>query len=339
MEGSSKSKFLIRLIVIAAVLGILSVGLAQKVVVVTTTTVITLPGTTKTTVIKKPGTTGVVTVVHGGYKFVYAEMKPDQECVIVVEGEPKAVMTMPGVSFPGVTTTYTIPATVYETTITRVEGGSTITTTGMDLVTVETTVKMGPVTTVIVMPIPIYGTIKEYCKRITVTIINRFEASEPATIVLKLPGTTYKGTVVTMPPLPFTGRVTATKTITKPGATYTTTMEEAGVTSVKTVKEPGTTITKTITVPGKTITKKTVYTTTLSETSKPAKPTKPPKPTKTKPPKPPKPHETVTSETTTAAAAFGGLTTTMLVIAAIAIAAVVAVIVAFLVRRPRSPGT
>jgi len=339
LSGSPRSGLLIRLIVIAAVLGILSVGMAQKVVVVTTTTVITLPGTTKTTVIKKPGTTGVITVVHGGYRFVYAEMRPDQECVIVIEGEPKTVMTIPGMSFPGVTTAYTIPATVYETTITRVEGGSTITTTGMDLVTVKTTMKMGPVTTVIAMPIPIYGTIKEYCKRITVTIINRFEASEPTTIVLAVPGITFKGTVVTMPPLPITGRVTATKTTTKPGTTYTTTMEKAGVTSVKTVKEPGTTITKTIVVPGKTITKKTVYTTTLSETSKPAKPTKPPKPTKTKPPKPPKPHETVTSETTTTAAAFGGLTTTMLVIAAIAIAAVIAVIVAFLVRRPRSPGT
>lgn len=109
---------------------------------VTTTTVITLPETTKTTIITKPGTTGVVTVVHGGFRIIHIEKRPDQECIIVVEGEPKSVITIPGASFPGMTTVYTIPQTVYELTLTQVEGGTTLTRTGVDYVTVETTISM-----------------------------------------------------------------------------------------------------------------------------------------------------------------------------------------------------
>lgn len=189
------------------------------------------------------------------------------------------------------------------------------------------------------IPLPIYGEIIEYCERITITIINRFEASEPMTQRIAFPGLTFKGTVVTMPTLLVTGRVTATKTTTKPGTTYTTTIEKAGTTVIKTVEEPGRTITKTITLPAKTVTKKVVYTTALSE-SKPPQETV--KPTPTKPAKPPKPTKPATKTPTTTTAAgmeFGGLFTLMLVVAAIVVAAVITVVVVLVTRRPRAPRT
>ena len=323
---ASKNKVLVQIIVVAVVLGLLSIGIAQKVIVVTTTTVITLPGTTKVTTIVKPGTTSVATIVHGGYRIVRIEMRPDQECVIVVEGEPRSVITVPGASFPGTTAVYTIPKTVYETTITRVEGGTTLVTTGADFATMETTIKIGPITTVMMVPVPIYGEIREYCQRITITIVNRFEVNEPTTWVVAFPGFTFKGTVVTIPTLLITGPITVTRTTTKPGTTYTTTIEKAGTTVVKTVKRPGTTITKTITLPAKTVTKKVVYTTTISEEI--TKPPKPPKPTTTTP--------TTTTTTTAAAIEFGGLFTILLVVIAIVIAAAIAIVVVLLTRRPRA---
>lgn len=340
LEGASRSRILVQVVVIAVVLGLLSIGIAQKVIVVTTTTVITLPETTKVTTITKPGTTGVMTIVQGGYRLIHIEKRPDQECVIVIEAEPKSVVTIPGASFPGTTAVYTIPKTVYEVTLTRVEGGTTLVTTGVDYVTVETTISVGPVSTVMAVPVPVYGEFREYCQRITVTIIDRFEVNAPMTQKIIFPGFTFEGTVVTMPTLFITNPVTATKTTTRPGTTYTTTIEEAGTTVVKTVKRPGTVITKTITLPAKTVTKKVVYTTTLSESKPPEEtvkptPTKPPKPTK---PKPTKPHIT-TATTTAAGVEFGGLFTLMLVAAAIVVAAVIAVVVVLVTRRPKAPGT
>ena len=346
MEKDARSKILVQAIVITLVLAFLSIGVAQKVIRVTTTTVITLPGTTKVTTITKPGTTGVVTVVHGGYRVVHIEMRPDQECIIVVEGEPVSVVTIPGASFPGTTAVYTIPGTVYETTITRVEGGTTRTTTGFEFLTMTAKTSMGPVTLTMTIPAPIYGKIMEYCKRITITMIDRFEASEPMTIAFKLPGFTFKGRVITMPTLLITGSITATKTTTRPGMTYTTTIERAGTTMVKTVSAPGTTITKTITHPPKTITKKIVYTTTISgkpptETTKPAKPPKPkPKPPKPTKPKPSRPSPKLTpSPTTTAAAWILGLPTFMLmaVIIIIIVVVVIAAVAISLSKRPRTP--
>jgi len=349
LEKDARSRILVQVVVITLVLAFLSIGVAQKVIRVTTTTIITVPGTTKVTTITKPGTTGVLTVVHGGYRVIHIEMRPDQECVIVVEGEPVSVVTIPGVSFPGTTAVYTIPKTVYETTITRVEGGTTRTTTGFEFLTMTAKTAMGPVTMTMTIPAPIYGKIIEYCKRITVTVIDRFEASEPMTIAFRLPGFTLKGRVVTMPTLLVTGSVTATKTTTRPGTTLTTTIEKAGTTMVKTVSAPGTTITKTITIPPKTVTKKIVYTTTISgkpstETTKPAKPPKtkpkPPSPPKSskphKPPSPPKPKPTPTP-TTTAAAGILGLPTFMLMAIIVIVAVAVMAVAIYFLRRPRTP--
>ena len=266
MGLASRSRLPAQLAIIAIVLGFLSVGIAQQVKVVTTTTVITIPGTTEVVTVTKPGTTGAATLVRGGYKFIYIEKSPDQECVIVVEGQPKTVVTIPGVSFPGMTTVFTIPKTVYETTLTRIEGGTTETRTGVEYLTLETTATMGPVTTVIAIPMPVYGIIKEYCEQITVVMVNRFEASEPMTQTIAIPGFTQEGTVMTIPTMPFTMALTVTKTVTKPGTTYTTTIENPGTTIITTVSAPGVTTLTTITSPPQTITKTITYTTTLSGT-------------------------------------------------------------------------
>jgi len=330
LNKGSRSKILVQVVVITIALALLSIGVAQKVIRVTTTTVITLPGTTKTVFITKPGTTQVMTVVHGGYRIIHIEMRPDQECVIVVEGEPVSVVTIPGASFPGTTAVYTIPKTVYETTITQVEGGTTRTTTGFEYFTVTSEVAMGPVTMTMTIPAPIYGKIMEYCKRITITMINRFEVNEPMTVVFRLPGFTFKGSVITMPTLLFTGSVTATNTVTRLGTTYTTTIEKAGTTMIKTMTVPGTTMTKTIVLPPKTITKKIVYTTTISG-KPPTETTKPIKPPKTKPKPTPSP------TTTAAAGVFGGLPTFMLMAIVIVIVVVIAAVAVFFMKRPRTP--
>ncbi|MCD6420925.1 MAG: hypothetical protein J7L17_00755 [Thaumarchaeota archaeon] len=273
MGLASRSRLPAQLAIIAIILGFLSVGIAQQVKVVTTTTVITIPGTTKVVTVTKPGTTGAATVVQGGYKLVYVEMRPDQECVVAVEGEPKTVVTIPGVSFPGVTTVFTIPKTVYETTLTRIEGGTTETRTGVEYLTLATTATMGPATTVIAIPMPVYGIIKEHCEQITVVVVNRFEASEPMTQTIAIPGFTQEGTVITIPAMPFTMALTATKTVTKPGTTYTTTIENPGTTVITTVSAPGTTMLTTMTYPPRTITKTLTYTTTLGETKSTTKTT------------------------------------------------------------------
>jgi len=328
MDERSRRRLLIHLVVIFGVLGFLSIGIAQQVITTTTTTVITLPATTKVITVTKPGTTAVTEIVHGGYRVVYIEMRPNQECVIVVEGEPRSVMTIPGASYPGTTVVYTIPKTVYETTITRVEGGTTRTTTGFEFVTVSVVTKLGPVTMTMTVPAPIYGEIKEYCKVITVTVINRFEAPEPMTIRVAIPGFTFKGTVVTMPTLFITGSVTATRTTVIPGTTYTTTIQKTGTTVLTTMTVPGTTVVKTVTLPPKTITKTITYKTTIS---------KPPTKTETatKPPKP-KPTKTITSETTTTEKAAAGIPMTLLIIIAAAVAIVIVIAVVLLTRRPRT---
>ena len=327
MGLGSRSRLPVQLVIIAIVLGFLSVGIAQQVKVVTTTTVITIPGTTEVVTVTKPGTTGAATVVQGGYKFIYVEMRPDQECVVVVEGEPKTVVTIPGVSFPGVTTVFTIPKTVYETTLTRIEGGTTETRTGVEYLTLATTATMGPVTTVIAIPMPVYGVIKEYCEQITVVMVNRFEASEPMTQMIAIPGFTYEGTVMTIPTMPFTMALTATKTVTKSGTTYTTTIENPGTTIITTISTPGATTVTTITSPARTITKTIIYTTTLSGTKSTTKTV-----------------ATAASPTSmTPATGVGGrigfdiFSMLTVVIVAAMVAAAIAAIAALITKRPRSP--
>lgn len=258
-----------QLILIFFVFGVFSIGIAQQVITTTTTTVITLPAKTTTTVISQAGTTEVKTIIQGGYRIVHIEMRPDQKCVVVIEGAPQSIMTVPGATVPGTTTRIVIPATSYKTAITRVEGGTTLTTTGMRMVELKTTISKGPVTTTIAIPVPLYGKIMEYCEAITVKIVDSFEVKEPVTLSITFPGFTFSGTTITMPTLLISGSTTVTETTTKPGTTYTTTIEEEGKTMVTTVTLPEVLETKTITLPGKTVTKTITYTTTLPESGTP----------------------------------------------------------------------
>jgi len=208
------------------VLGVISIGIGQQVVTTTTTTVITQPGTTYTTVISESGTTLIETLVKGGYRIIYAEARPDQECVLVVEATPVTVVAIPGMTINPTTIMYMIPATAYETTMTKVEGGSTVTTTGGTVLTKVLTTSMGPVTTEFTMPIPVSGKIVEYCKVITVTLVYRYEASQEIAATITAPGYTFEGTVMTYPTVFLTETVTETITTTRPGTTYTETYEE-----------------------------------------------------------------------------------------------------------------
>jgi len=260
-------KTLLSLVLAISVLGVISIGSGQQVVTTTTTTVITQPGTTYTTVISEPGTTLIETLVKGGYRIIYAEARPDQECVLVVEATPVTVVTIPGMTINPTTIMYTIPATTYETTMTKVEGGSTVTTTGGTVLTKVLTTSIGPVTTEFTMPIPVSGKIVEYCKVITVTLVYRYDASQEIVATITAPGYTFEGTVMTYPTVFLTEPVTETITTTRPGTTYTETYEEKPETIVTTITKPGTTKTETIVSPGSTVTKTITYTTTLSEST------------------------------------------------------------------------
>lgn len=312
------------MVLIFTVLGILSIGIAQQVVITTTTTVITLPEKTTTTVISHAGTTETKTVILGAYKVVHAEIRPDQECVVVIKGEPQPVMKIPGTTIPGITTTMIIPTISYAMTITQVEGGTTLITTGARAVDVKTTMAMGPMTTVFAMPVVLYGEILEYCEKITVTIIDSFEVKEPMILSITLQGYTLAGMTLTVPEMPITGPMTMTETTTYPGTTYTTTIEEKGRAMVTTITLPEILETKTITLPGETITKTITYTTTLPGTGTP---------TKTEM------SGTETAKTTSVAAtattqAAEGIPTILLVIVAI-VAIVVILGIAFLKRLKR----
>lgn len=279
--------------------------------------------------ISRPGTTKTATIIHGGYRVIYIEKKPNQECVLMIEATPMTEITYPAVTIHGTTMIYTLPASTYETTLVRTEGGTTLTTTRPEVVERIITIGVSPAVVTVTAAVPVYGQVLEYCEVITVTIVNRIEASEGATVFIAFPGLTLKGTVVTLPTLLATQPVTTTKTTTKTGTTYTRTIEKSGQTTVKTIVFPGTTVTKTIIKPGKVITSTVTYTTTISkpltETTPPPKPpkktAKPPKP-----PKPPKPSETVTASTTQVVQEIP-MTLLLIVVVAIALVVVAAALI------------
>ena len=330
MRRKNFSKFFSPLILSLLILGTLSIGLSQQIITTSSTTLITIPETTLTTVISKPGTTKTITIVHGGYRVIYIEKRPNQECVLVVEGTPMKEITIPAATIPGTTIVYTLPASTYETTIIRTEGGTTLTTTRPEVVEQVVTVGVPPVVVTMTAPVPVYGEVLEHCQVITVTIINRIEASEGATVLVAFPGFTLKGTVFTIPTLLATQPVTTTKTTTKTGTTYTRTIERSGETTVKTIAFPGTTVTKTIVKSGKVITSIVTYVTTISKPlTQTTHPPKPPK--KTKPPKPPKPSKTITTSTTQAIQQIP--TTLLLILIAAAALIIVAAAIILLSRK------
>lgn len=278
------------LLIASLVLGFLAAGLAQQVVTTTTTRVTTIPGTTFTKVVTLPETIKTVTITEPSMKVVMIELRPNQECVIVMEATPVTVVTVPGITIPHSTIIYTVPAETYETVITLVEGGTTLTTSRFD--TIEAVVSMGggPITMVMTIPVPAYGEVMEYCERIVVTVRYSFEVGEPMTVTMVIPGFTMSGHVMTLPgTLLLTDVTTVTKTTTKPGTTFTTMFERSGAIKVKTITFTEKVETKTIRKPGKTITKTITRVITLPPTTQTnQKFTKPETVTKTAPPPLPK---------------------------------------------------
>lgn len=308
-----KRTILFRVILIFLIFGVISIGVAQQVVTTTTTTVVTVPGKTVTTVISQAGTTETKTIILGAYRLVHVEIRPDQECVLIIKGEPQSVISIQGTTVHGTTTVVTVPATNYAMTITQVEGGTTLRTTGMRAATVRTGVTMGPITTTFAIPVILYGEIIEHCERITITVIDVFVLKEPMTLSIAYPGYTFPGTTFTIPEMPVRGPITITETKTYPGTTYTTTIEEEGKTIVTTITIPEILETRTVVMPGETITKTITYTTTLPEVTMPEK-------TET-----PKSEAAKTPSATMAQAAEGDLTTLLIVVAVAAIVVVLGV--------------
>lgn len=307
----------VRVIAVAALLlGFLATGLAQQVITTTTTTLITLPGTSYTTTIELPGGNETITIQFPEYVYMRVEKHPDRVCTIVIS--PKKVLTATTVSWPD--TTITIPGTTVlasleltEPTYTRATtyevGGETMSYTSVEFYDYVSSTEIPGITTIIItLPIPVEAEIQRYCDVIEVVVEETLILeSVPATVMIggEFGGLTYTLTGYTAtitypipPELTETSLNPTTKTVTEPGTTmkYTTTVE--GSTYTTTIFMNATTITTVVTEPGSVITSTITYTTTVEETSKPTETT----PTKTTtkpppPPPPPKPPKTTTTQT------------------------------------------
>lgn len=324
---------ILRLTLLAALfIGVLAVGMGQQVITTTTTTVITLPGTTYTTTL--PSGTVPVTYIIPKYTVVQVYQRPDQVCVIVL----KPIQTEATViEIPG--GTYTFPGTTYETeiaeptvryTTTMVEGGGTTTTTGFTFVTAEIEITAGIFTTTLTIPAPVYGEIIESCEEITVLVEAELRVeSVPATIYFAFPGMTvaYPGMTMTLTALEGFTVPTTTFTETRNGTTYTTSYIFNATTLVTTMNYTGGTTV--IIEPGQVVTSTITYTTTIegTGTTPTATETTATKPTPPPPPPPPKKTETITGPIT-----FGGISLGTIIIAVSAVLILVGAIIMFFKR-------
>jgi len=264
-------------------LGVLATGVAQQVITTTTTTVITLPGTSYTTTMTLGGEMGEATVQYPGYIMINVEKRPDQTCIIVInpmEPPTEQVIEFPGqtIAMPGTTFVFSTVLTnpTFVTVGESVEEGYTTTRTGMDFYEFATTYSIDGFTTTVFMPIPVYGEIIESCESITVKFENTFILETvPATVFIAwgfpgttfiIPGTTYTVTQelgdMTVPP-------PTTKTTTRKGTTQTFSTSTPGTTYTTTVSMEPTTITTVIEEPGQVITSTITTVITIEETGSP----------------------------------------------------------------------
>ncbi|MCX8201082.1 MAG: hypothetical protein N3H84_03145 [Candidatus Caldarchaeum sp.] len=320
--------FLAGTVVLLAV-GLLGYVESQQVITTTTTRVVTIPPTTYTTQTVIAGTTIVATVQMPGMTIVYEVRQPDQTCTVVFTAQaPPRVVAIPGTTFVMTGTTFSTVFTQsrYTTIFTYVEGGTTLVTTGL---------RDFPVTTFgMVMTMPVYGAIREFCNRITITqLVEWAFASVPATYVTAEPGTTisFQGTTYTAEAVPRIDLTTSytevrpgttnRETVTFPPTAYTTRQTVTPTTVRQTVVSPGTTITQTIT------TVITVQQQTTPTTPRPTTPTTPTTPAQTTPttPRP-------TTPTTTPTPTGFGLTELVIPVAVIVVLLAV-VLIALRLRR------
>ncbi|MEM1942481.1 MAG: hypothetical protein QXO30_01280 [Candidatus Caldarchaeum sp.] len=243
-------------IIALVLIGVIGYVHGQTTITTTTTRVITVQPTTYTTETTISGTTIIATVQVPGYVLVIEVRQPDQVCTYTFTAQaPPSVITIPGttISIPGITFTTVFTQQSYATTVTRVQGGSTATRTGIE----NMPVVVGGFT----MTMPVYGQIREICSIITITdILSYVLQTVPATVVVAVGGfsTTFTGTTFTLTGVYPTITLTTTgvstvkgtterRSITFPGTFFTTTEVVSPTTLKKTEVVPGTTRTETIT--------------------------------------------------------------------------------------------
>jgi hypothetical protein len=244
-----KSSFIVLVIVL---LGFAGYAYSQNVITTTTTRVVTVQPTTVTTEVTVSGTTGTVTLEIPGFLLIMETREPERQCTVYFTAQqPPSVWVIPGTTVAGTTFSTVINQQTFATTATAVEGGTTVTTTGMETVQIAT---QG-----ITMPMPIWGVGREFCERVTVTdIITYIVQTVPATVRVAFEGFTFAGTTVSLelPDLGITTTLTLTKTITGtterfttsfPGTSYTTVQVVQPTTYRETVTRPGTTYIETYT--------------------------------------------------------------------------------------------
>ncbi|MCS7126481.1 MAG: hypothetical protein NZ929_06200 [Aigarchaeota archaeon] len=316
-------------------LGFLFVGIGQQVITTTSTTVITIPGTTYTTTL--PGGISTITIIFPQFTIVEAYKAPDQVCTIVLRPQKAE----PVVEVPG--TTVIVPGTTYQTVIresmvkyseTEEIGGTETTTTAFTYYefNIVTTIEIpaGATTTYTAytypMMIPFYGEIVERCEKIVVVReMTLVVDNVPATIYVEYPGMSlaFEGTTFTVEELEEIVIPTTTIVETRPGETYKTTYIQEATTILSTVEAPaGVTV---ISSPGKVVTSTITYVTTLEETAR-TTPYTSPTITQTTPP------TETRVQTTQTPTVFAGLGPELIIIV-IAVAVIAIVIAIFLARR------
>jgi hypothetical protein len=184
-----KSSFLVLVIVL---LGFSGYAYSQNVITTTTTRVVTVQPTTVTTEVTFSGTTGTVTLEIPGFLLIMETREPGRQCTVYFTAQqPPSVWVIPGTTVAGTTFSTVINQQTFATTATAVEGGTTVTTTGMETVQIAT---QG-----ITLPMPIWGVGREFCERVTVTdIITYIVQTVPATVRVAFEGFTFAGTTVSL---------------------------------------------------------------------------------------------------------------------------------------------
>jgi len=240
------------LVLIFVFLGLIGYVQSQNVITTTTTRVVTVQPTTIVTEVTVSGTTGTATIQIPGYLLIMESREPGRLCTVYFTAQqPPDVLVFPGTTIPGTTFSTVINQQTLATTATVVEGGTTVSTTGIETVQI--------VTEGFTLPMPIYGVIREYCERVTITdIITYIVESVPATIRVVFEGFTFPGTTMTvdLPDLEIATTFTSIKTKTGvterfttsfPGTFFTTIQAVEPTTYMETVTRPGTTHVETYT--------------------------------------------------------------------------------------------
>ncbi|MEN2975424.1 MAG: hypothetical protein ABDH32_07635 [Candidatus Caldarchaeales archaeon] len=321
-------------------LGFLFIGIGQQVVTTTTTTLITIPGTTYTTIL--PGGTSTITIILPEITIVEAYRSPDQVCTVVL----KPIRIEREVEIPG--TTFIFPGTTYQTVMSETmikysetveKGGTETTTTALTFYTfnivktIEIPAGRTTLSTVFSYPmvLPFYGEIVERCNKIVVVReITLMVGNAPATVYIAYPGYSFafEGTKFTIEEDGMVSIPATTIIETRTGGTGKTTYTQRATTILTTVEVPsGITV---ITSPGKIVTSTITYVITLEETTKttPTTVTQYTSPTVTET----TPKTETRTQTTQTPMAFGGISPELIII--IIVVAIIAIVVAvFLARR------